>query len=202
MRNDKFEVDALVRYGKDRVRAIRKTPTAGELRAPQTLDQLSAYDVVILAGQWSDARRFANGIARSFVKDRSGTVIFSRGGRLKISAVSELEPVLWSEQSRDRVRVDVTSEGRSLAAFRALSDGSAGVDALPDLLNGRNATEAKPSPPRSRRLRVATTPHRRRPSCIGATVAGRCLASESRAVALGLNSKARINAPFDAFGIR
>jgi len=34
-----------MRYGKDPVRAIRKTPTAGELRAPQTLDQLSAYDV-------------------------------------------------------------------------------------------------------------------------------------------------------------
>ena len=48
MRNDKFDVDALVRYGADRVRAIRKTPGAGELRAPQTLDQFAAYDVIIL----------------------------------------------------------------------------------------------------------------------------------------------------------
>jgi hypothetical protein len=51
MRNDKFDVDALIRYGKDRVRAVRKSPTSGELRAPTTLDQLSAYDVVFL-GRW------------------------------------------------------------------------------------------------------------------------------------------------------
>jgi len=203
MRNDKFEVDALVRYGKDRIRAIRKTPTAGELRAPQTLDQLSAYDVVILGRSVErllDASQTA--LLDQFVKDRSGTVIFSRGRAFENSAaVSELEPMLWSEQSRDRVRVDVTSEGRSLAAFRALSDGSAGVDALPDLLNGLNATEAKPLTATLAQAagRDDTTPapaivHRRygRGQVLSVGVEGLWR--------WGLNSKVEeINAPFDRF---
>ena len=98
MRNDKFEVDALLRYAKDRVRAIRKTPGPGELRAPQTLEQLSVYDVVILGRSVErllDASQTA--LLDQFVKDRSGTVIFSRGRAFADSAaVSELEPVLWS----------------------------------------------------------------------------------------------------------
>jgi hypothetical protein len=146
MRNDKFEVDALVRYSKARVRAIRKTPAAGDLRAPQTLDQLSAYDVVILGRAVDgllDAAQTA--LLDPYVKDRSGTVIFSRGPAFEHSeAVSELEPVLWSEPGRDRVRVDVTAEGRGLSAFRALNDGGGGVEALPELLKARNATETKP----------------------------------------------------------
>jgi hypothetical protein len=146
MRNDKFDVDALIRYGKDRVRAVRKTPTSGELRAPTTLDQLSAYDVVFL-GRAVDELLSASQAALldQYVKDRGGTVIFSRGRAFeKPDTVSELEPVLWSDTGRDRVRVEVTAEGRSLAAFRALQEGGGGVEALPELLNARSATETRP----------------------------------------------------------
>jgi hypothetical protein len=48
MRNDKFDVDALINYGANHVRAIRKTPGTGELHAPKTLDDFAAYDVILL----------------------------------------------------------------------------------------------------------------------------------------------------------
>jgi len=59
---------------------------------------------VILGRQWSDCSTASQtALLDQFVKDRSGTLIFSRGRAFENSAaVSELEPVLWSEQSRDR----------------------------------------------------------------------------------------------------
>jgi len=203
MRNDKFVVDALVRYSQDRVRAIRKTPAPGELRVPETLDQLSTYDVVIL-GQSVERLLSASQIAMldQFVKDRSGVVIFSRGQAFENSqALSELEPVLWSEQKRDRVRVQATSEGRSLEAFRMLSDRSGVVDGLPDLLNARKATETKPltatlaqSASRDDLTPAPAIVHRRygRGQVISVGVEGLWR--------WGLNSKVEgVNAPFDRF---
>jgi hypothetical protein len=146
MRNDKFNVDALIRYGKGRVRAIRKTPGADELRAPDKLDQLAVYDVVVLGravDQILEARQVE--LLNDYVKDRGGTVIFSRGQAFdNPSWARDLEPVSWSETGRDRVHLDVTPEGRSLSAFRNLSDGASGLEALPDLLYGRTASDAKP----------------------------------------------------------
>jgi hypothetical protein len=202
MRNDKFEVDSLVRYGDNKVRAIRKTPLPGELRAPKTQEQLSAYDVVVLGrsvDRLLDASQAA--LLDEYVKDRGGAVIFSRGRAFeKDDAVSELEPVLWGDRARDRVRVDVTSEGRSLAAFRALNEGG-GPEALPELLNGRNAAETKPL---TATLAQATgrddvTPapaivHRRygRGQVVSVGVEGLWR--------WGLNAKAEgVNAPFDRF---
>ena len=48
MRNDKFDVDVLINYGANHIRAIRKTPGTGELHAPKTLDDFAAYDVILL----------------------------------------------------------------------------------------------------------------------------------------------------------
>jgi hypothetical protein len=146
MRNDKFNVDALVRYGRDRVRAIRKIPGTGELRPPATLEQLGAYDAVILGrsvDRLLDTSQAA--LLNDYVKDHSGTVIFSRGPAFENPALGGgLEPVLWSAGARDHVRLEVTSEGRGLSALRALGDGPRGLDALPDLLDGRKATATQP----------------------------------------------------------
>ena len=150
MRNDKFDVDALIRYGPNRVRAIRKTPGAGELRAPQTLDQFAAYDVIIL-GRAVDSvmswpRRIRPALLDQYVKERGGTVIFSRGARL---SQMRLWPANWNRscgaaKRRERVHLDVTAEGRVFPPFRVLNDGAGGLDALPDLLDGRTPQETKP----------------------------------------------------------
>ena len=87
MRNDKFEVDALIRYGKDKTRVIRKTPGNGELRAPATLDQFANYDVIILGRNVDDLLNDTQvKLLDQFVKDRSGTVVFSRGSAFKKTA--------------------------------------------------------------------------------------------------------------------
>jgi hypothetical protein len=167
MRNDKFDVDALIRYGPNRVRAIRKTPGGDELHAPQTLDQFAAYDVIIL-GRSVDSLLGAPAAAASglpgpstllslgdasagpaslldqYVNERGGTVIFSRGRAFANAAASQLEPVLWGDTARARVRLDVTAEGRALSPFRALNEGAGGLDALPDLLDGKKPGETQP----------------------------------------------------------
>lgn len=167
MRNDKIDVDVLVRFGTNRVRALRKNPDAGELKLPETLDSFAAYDVILLgrevdsllnaspantAGQTGQFRLLSGGsssddrmgLLNRYVSERGGTVIFSRGHAFGNASGGELEPVLWGDKARERVRLDVTAEGRALAPFRVLNDGVGGVDGLPELLDGRKVQETKP----------------------------------------------------------
>lgn len=144
MRNDKFDVDALISYGDKRVRAIRKTPAAGELLAPKSAEQFATYDVVIL-GRAVDRLLDASQITQldKYVKDLNGTVVFCRGQAFEKPA-GDLEPVVWSDLRHDRVRLTVTAEGRGLSAFRTLRDDGGGLEDLPDLLSECNATSVKP----------------------------------------------------------
>ncbi len=164
MRNEKFDVDALVRYGPNRVRAIRKTPGTGELHLPATVDQLAAYDVVILGrmvdtfGESSGSGQFAlqfsgqggggktdvAALLDSYVKDRGGAVIFSRGRAFQNPTPEGLEPVLWSDKSRDHVRLDATAEGRGLSPFRSLNPDGSGMDSLPDLVDEKMPNQIQP----------------------------------------------------------
>lgn len=168
MRNDKFDVDALIRYAPDRVRAIRKTPGTGELHPPQTLDEFAAYDVIILgrsvdslinlppanpapppAGQSglrpaADSADAPMNLLDQYVSERSGTVIFSRGRAFAGPSAGELEPVLWGGNSRNQVHLEVTPEGRGLSPFRVLSEADGGLDALPDLVAADTPQETKP----------------------------------------------------------
>ena len=146
MGNDKFDVDALVRYGRDRVRAIRKADTAAPLRAPDTLEQFSHYDLIFL-GRLVDKVLTSGqiGLLDQYVRDCGGTVVFGRGSAFSDTSVaSELEPVLWGEKANARVRLDATPEGRNLAAFRGLGEGPGGLESLPDLLGGQKAATTKP----------------------------------------------------------
>jgi hypothetical protein len=144
MRNDKFEVDALVRYARDKVRAIRKTEAATPLRAPTSLDELSRYDVVILGRNVDQVLGANAALLDAYVKDRSGAVIFGRGRAFSNPAgVGDLEPVLWGDPSAGQIRLDVTPEGRGLTAFRGLND-AGGFDTLPHVVTKRSATESKP----------------------------------------------------------
>lgn len=157
MRNDKFDVDALIRYGPNHVRAIRKTPGIGELHVPETLDQLAAYDVVILGRSVdslpdSSQANAPNSSGQSglpalldqYVKDRGGTVIFSRGQAFQKAIPEGLQPVLWTDKSHDHVHLDATAEGRGLSPFQVLNNGEGGLDALPDLVDGKIPQELQP----------------------------------------------------------
>lgn len=146
MRNDKFNVDALVRYGRNRVRAVRKTEEAGPLKSPATLDELAQYDVVFLGRSVDQVLNLEQiGLLEQFVRDRSGTVIFCRGAAFDNPRLaSDLNPVEWSPEARARVRLDITAEGRSLSSLRTLNEGQGGWDSLPELVAGRAAVHTEP----------------------------------------------------------
>ncbi len=147
MRNDKMELDSIVQYTPQKKRVIRKKPGDGELKMPATAEQFNHYDVIIL-GRSVDKlmNREQFGLLEDYVKNRGGTVIFSRGrafdGEL---AKNDLEPVIWDEDTvSEKVRLQVGREGQSVAPLRILSEQSGGMDSLPDLIAGRSVTEKKP----------------------------------------------------------
>jgi len=146
MRNDKFDVDALLRYVNGRVRLVRKNDANGALRIPDTIDQFGYYDVIFL-GRLVDKVLTPPQIRvlEHYVQDRAGAVIFGRGAAFENPALAgELEPVLWGPKSGTRLRVDAAAEGRSLAAFRTLSDSPGGLETLPELFGGFNPMQTKP----------------------------------------------------------
>lgn len=152
MRNDKFDVDVLTHYGPDKVRAIRKTPGTGKLSPPKTLDELAAYDVVVLGravdslfdpAMAGDAGSVTN-LFEEYVRERGGTVVFARGRAFAQPLPGELEPVLWGDAAQKSVHLEATAEGRGLSPFRILNDAEGGMDALPDLVDTRGATETRP----------------------------------------------------------
>lgn len=148
MRNDKFDVDALIHFAPNKVRAIRKTPGTGELHPPQSLDEFAAYDVIIL-GRSVEAllpppAGGKTNLLDQYVNERGGTVIFSRGPAFASGTAGDLEPVIWGTAARDHVHLDATAEGRGLAPFRTLNDSEGGLDSLPDLVAGRSPQATKP----------------------------------------------------------
>jgi hypothetical protein len=146
LRNDKFNVDSLVKYGDRRVRPIRKQSDAGELKLPTTAAEFRHYDVIILGRDLDQMlNRVQIDLLTSYVRDAGGTVIFSRGPAFGgSSSANELEPVIWGLAPTSRARLQVAREGQSASAFRALNDQAGGLDALPEVLTARDATERKP----------------------------------------------------------
>jgi hypothetical protein len=203
MRNDKFEVDSLVRYGPRRIRALRKSPGDGELRLPANPGEFLRYDVVIL-GRAIDQLLSKQQIEwlDQYVETGGGTVIFSRGPAFQDSrAAGDLEPILWGAPTRGRVRLQVTPEGRSFSALPEAADPAGEGAGLPELISGREPGESKPL---AAPLAVASSPLEKEP--VPAVVHRRY--GKGQVVSIGveglwrwcLNAKVDgANTPFDRF---
>ena len=142
MRNDKINLDCVLQYSKDGARVIRKNKPQEELKIPATPDEFGQYDVIILGhsvDQILDAPRLLS--LQSYVKDHGGTVIFSRGRAF--NAANDLEPVIWDKDATEKVGMQVSREGQSIAPFKLVAD-QLGSGALPDLLAGHKVEERKP----------------------------------------------------------
>ena len=152
MRDDKIDVDALIRYGANRVRALRKTAGQGELKLPRTVDEFAAYDVVILGravdtlpdSSWLSTGPNLHAVLDQYVKDRGGVVIFGRGPAFPNPSESGLEPVSWVDDPAFDVRLSPTPEGRSLSMFQVLNGSEGGMDALSDLIDGNPPHSIQP----------------------------------------------------------
>ncbi len=145
LRNDKMNVDSIVQYAEGKARVVRKKAGEKELKIPGSAEEWGRYDVIVL-GRSVDKLLSADGLKQleDYVKNRGGTVIFSRGpafgGAL---AQNELEPVIWSAQPTEHVRLQVAREGQALAPFRTIA-GPDGAEAQPEMIAGYGVVEKKP----------------------------------------------------------
>ncbi|GHC40620.1 VWA domain-containing protein [Roseibacillus persicicus] len=135
-RNDKLDVDALVRFTPNRTRAIRSNENRKDepLDTPSTAKDFSPYRVVIL-GKSVETVLGEEGIAalEEWVDKEAGVVIFSRGRAWGGTAKSDLEPIDWSADQTSASRVEVTQQGLSMAPFRMLHSRSDAAE-LPPIL--------------------------------------------------------------------
>ena len=134
-RNDKLDVDALVRFTETRTRAIRSNPKRKDtpLATPKTAEDFSAYKVIIL-GRKVETILGDDGLAalEKFVDEFGGIVLFSRGKAWKSTAPSPLEPVQWTAQTTE-TNLEVTPGGLSLAPFKLLHNRSS-AKPLPEII--------------------------------------------------------------------
>lgn len=136
-RNDKFEIDSLVAFTGDRVKPIRSNPERkdAELKPPAHVDDLKPYDLVIL-GREVERVIGTDGIRvlDTWVRDHGGVVVFSRGKAWSPNATTEMEPVVWDTGSPHGTRLEVTSQGGSVPAFRLLREVAA-ADEFPEVIS-------------------------------------------------------------------
>lgn len=138
-RNDKFDIDSLVAFTGDRVRPIRSNPErpVDELKPPASIDDLKPYNMVVF-GREVDRVIGLDGIRviDDWVKNHGGIVVFSRGlaWEGKDKSVSELSPIDWDTTQARGVRLQVTPQAASVAAFRLLREVAA-ADEFPEVIS-------------------------------------------------------------------
>jgi hypothetical protein len=144
MRNDKFAVDALTQYGPGRVRPICKGGAENTFKVPQSAEDFAHYDVIIFGRAVNDILS-AQQIAAlgEYVQNRGGVVVFSRGRAFGGKSASELEPVIWGDQVRERTRLQLSREGQGASPFRALAGAGGRAEEIPELIGGHEAGEPK-----------------------------------------------------------
>ncbi len=143
LRNDKMNVDSIVQYANGKARVVRKKPGETELKIPATADEWRRYDVVVL-GRSVEKLLSSEALHQleDYVKNHGGTVIFSRGRAFGSDTPNELEPVIWSAQPTEHVRLQVAREGQALAPFRTIT-GPGSAENVPDLIASYGVTEKK-----------------------------------------------------------
>lgn len=137
-RNDKFDIDSLVAFTNDRVRPISSNDIrdTAKLKPPTTVDDLQPYNIVIL-GREVERVIGQRGILaiKTWVKDHGGILIFSRGKAWsdRMPEASDLEPIDWASDTPKGVRLEVTPQAGSVAAFRILRE-VASEDTFPEVI--------------------------------------------------------------------
>ncbi|MEO7715617.1 MAG: hypothetical protein ABIY70_05415, partial [Capsulimonas sp.] len=120
-----IEVDSIFKLTSDKTFAVAgSADTASaqkprEITVPRTAADFAKYDVVVIGKGYEDFFDPPSTEAlKTFVSDHSGNVIFLRGNPGKQTGnLSALEPLQWSSEEIQDVRMKVTDEGRRNPAF-------------------------------------------------------------------------------------
>jgi hypothetical protein len=144
LRNDKMNVDSIVQYAEGKARVVRKKAGETELKIPASIEDWRHYDVVVL-GRSVEKLLGVDALhhLEDYVKNHGGTVIFSRGRAFGENTPNELEPVIWSTQPTEHVRLQVAREGQALAPFRAIT-GPGQAENVPELIASYGVVEKQP----------------------------------------------------------
>ncbi len=145
MRNEKMNVDAVIAYGENKTRVIRKKAGAGDFKLPKLPQEWRRYDVVVL-GRDVDGILGTDGLKQleDYAKNQGGAVVFSRGPAFgKTKTAGELEPVIWGASPAEHVRLSAAREGQALAPFRALAEQQKKEESLPELIAVHPIAEKK-----------------------------------------------------------
>ncbi|MCW1885694.1 hypothetical protein OKA04_13220 [Luteolibacter flavescens] len=116
---------------------------------PETLDELSRYDLVIF-GKNVDAFLTPSRLEalRSYVRDRGGAVLFARGKPVTgtLPGLDALEPVTWASTTVGDFRFLPAADGEAAGLFgEALPPASASLwTSLPTLKDARQISMVKP----------------------------------------------------------
>lgn len=116
---------------------------------PESLDELSRYDLVLLGknidGFMTPARMEA---LRQYVRDHGGAVLFCRGkaATSELPGIETLEPVAWGNTLSTEFRFSPTAEGAAAGLFGETlpAPDDAMWSALPPLKDGRALASIKP----------------------------------------------------------
>lgn len=143
-RNDKLDIDALVRFTPERVKAIRSNPkhSSTPLTAPQTVDEFSPYKIVIL-GKEVDKTLGQQGIEalQEWVDKKDGIVVFSRGQAWEDQPDLDIEPIRWSENT-STARLEIATAALSIPPFQLLHQRTAS-GSLPEIRSYQPAGDPK-----------------------------------------------------------
>lgn len=142
-RNDKLNVDALVRFTDTRTSVVRSDPELKEieLATPAEPGDYAPYDLIIL-GQQVDKILGQDGITalEKHIDEGGGAVLFARG-RAWDGGSDGLEPIQWSDEGVD-AELEVTTGALSIAPFKMLHRRTASED-LPRIVAYQPAGDPK-----------------------------------------------------------
>ena len=139
-----IDIDALYKLTDDKMFALSggsedANGAAATVKVPKTAADFAKYDIVIIGKGYEDFLDAAGTDAlKSFVADHSGNVIFLRGNPGQATAnLQALEPLQWSDDEINDVRMHVTDEGRRNPAFDfpATPDPNLVIQKLPTLVS-------------------------------------------------------------------
>lgn len=148
-----IELQSVHRIAEDRYFHINSGEDSGREKSesifPQTLEELSQFDLIVF-GKNTDAflDPATTSALRTYVRDRGGAVLFSRGKPTtgRHPGLEPLEPVSWSSRLLPDFRFEPTRDGASAALF---GEALPGMDEaiwqhLPTLKDARSVTTVKP----------------------------------------------------------
>jgi len=137
-----MEVDSIFKVTAEKYFAMRGAvggPAQTALHVPKSAADFARYDVIVIGKGYEDLfEKDSADQLKSYVSDHAGNVVFLRGkAEERADALKALEPVQWSSDEIEDVRMKVTDEGQRNPAFNfaGVQDSQLVIQKLPSMIS-------------------------------------------------------------------